>query len=139
MDNVQELTMEQQIAQCDAIEKENYEKIGRIYYAENCENELVESEYAPLFATIKECIAIKLNIEFKALAAKGLRKCDSCKKTITIDSIFCNQCGYKLPELPEELLPKKEEQTVPSACSLCGMEIKSDAMFCPYCGGKRAE
>ena len=139
MDNVQDLTMEQQIAQCDALEKETYEKIGRLYYAENCDNELIENEYAQLFAAIKDSIATKLNIELKSLVAQGLRKCDSCKKTITIDSIFCNQCGYKLPELPEDILPKQEEKPVSSNCSLCGMEIKSDAMFCPYCGGKRAE
>lgn len=49
-------------------------------------------------------------------------KCEKCGNEIADNSVFCDNCGNKLPEQQKKF------------CGNCGVEINNDAEFCGNCG-----
>lgn len=67
--------------------------------------------------------------------------CPNCGKKTASDSIFCIECGERLPEnLPQIKYPAPAQQDAPTAvkpvktCPKCGTTIDADMQFCSECG-----
>lgn len=116
--------------------KEIYEKLGRSYYEDHFEDDVINEHYADFFLQIEILKKERNTLEVKKLAKKGLRRCEVCQQIITIDSAFCNKCGAKLEELPQEIFDGQVEE-VKRNCRVCGQELENGDAFCPYCGNKQ--
>ena len=113
-----------------------YEEIGKRFYEENKGRVEYGSSYSELFETVEVVNEKRILLEKRTLAYRGMRRCENCQQIITIDSVFCNKCGAKLEELPEEVL-KKEESVGKKRCGVCGYELEQGDAFCPNCGNKQ--
>ena len=103
-------------------------QIGEKYIEENSKKDMTGTPYEALFnqyKTIQEQTEHTLKMQ---LAARGLRKCDSCGAQLPINSAFCNQCGAKLDVLETELVKTSK------VCPSCGAKLDDDAAFCGSCG-----
>lgn len=118
---------------------EIYEEMGKAVYNVYKAGEDVGKEFT------KECKKIdKLNEEInemnkKILYNEGLRKCESCGETISLDSKFCTNCGEKQKAVKikeEKKVVKKEEVEVEKVCPECGEVCETTAKFCNKCGHK---
>lgn len=114
-----------------------FEELGRRYYGENTNKELEEGIYQDLFIKIDDIYNEKNRLEAKVLAKQGKRKCRKCQTLVILESRFCNMCGEKLEELPEDVVVF-DESVKEKVCSKCGTKLESDAIFCPNCGQKNA-
>ncbi len=86
---------------------ENKSKIEDIYLSigESAYNEFATGEKTTnIEEKCKEVSALKeenLKMEAEILSIKDIKKCISCGEKISKDSIFCNKCGTKQPEIVE--------------------------------------
>ena len=62
------------------------------------------------------------------------KQCPACGNVLPDDAIFCDQCGNKLPVVPENKSAAEEE---PLYCRFCGTKFSADAKFCLKCGAPR--
>ena len=53
--------------------------------------------------------------------------CNKCRKVNSDESMFCEECGHKLGEIPREY------------CNTCGKMNMQDMKFCGECGTKLGE
>jgi len=78
-------------------------------------------QMAGAFTNIAQGVGVQSNITPKtnqpAAEQSGI-VCPNCKKILTIDSIFCSQCGTKM------------EVT----CPTCANKLSADSIFCNKCG-----
>lgn len=107
-----------------------YLNIGRIYAANNPAQQAQGTPYEEDIAEIEKVTQDMEYWEKRKLALQGLRKCEKCGNILTADSVFCNQCGEKMPPLFESVA---DGQPV---CSKCGAPYDEDAVFCIHCGSK---
>lgn len=112
-----------------------YEKLGKCFYEKNTDAN-IKAEYQEEFEQIERLLEEKRTVEIKMLARQGKRKCTSCSNILILESRFCNMCGEKLEEIPEELLKDPVAVLPPSRCSSCGELLDEDAVFCSSCGKK---
>ena len=71
---------------------------------------------------------------------KGLRVCDNCNDTISIESTFCKNCGSK--QKPVKLKKDKKdkenekdkEESKEKICPQCGLVCEAKSKFCTKCG-----
>ncbi len=82
----------------------------------------------------------KLNTEIKdmnkkILFNKKLRTCEKCGKVISLESVFCSDCGTKQKpvKIKEEAKEKKEEKHE-EVCPQCGTISDIDSKYCSKCG-----
>ena len=73
-----------------------YNKIGKIYF--NNYSELDCPELKELCASIVEANAKIEDLKKEINLIKGLTTCPQCKKDVSVDAIFCGNCGAKLKE-----------------------------------------
>ncbi len=130
--NIRENDFDSHLAKLKEQEKEICEQIGMIFAQEKSLEEVRETPYEEKLIQLKKISQNQELTEKRKLASQGLRKCESCGNVIVLDSIFCNKCGEKLPELfPEE--------TGKLICAKCGMEYEEGNAFCAGCGAKLTE
>ncbi|MCX8074038.1 MAG: zinc ribbon domain-containing protein [Clostridia bacterium] len=94
----------------------------------------------------KECKKIdKLKEEIedmnkKVLYNKNLRKCSNCSYVISLDSVFCYNCGSKQKPIrlkeEKEVVETKKEVPREKVCPQCGLISDFDVKFCTKCGYK---
>ncbi len=113
-----------------------YEKIGRKYYEEHVNADVIDEQYVDFFLQIERLTKERNHLEIKKLAQKGIRRCEACQQLITIDSVFCNKCGAKLEELPQEIFQEQVAEEKRN-CRVCGRKLEKGDVFCPYCGNKQ--
>ncbi len=111
-----------------------YEQLGKLYYEKNV-NGNVPEEYRAAFDKITRVHEEKSMLEVKMLAKQGKRKCDSCFKTIPLESKFCNMCGNKLEPMPEDILAAPKVNVL-RTCTKCGVRLDDEAVFCTNCGAR---
>lgn len=118
-----------------------YESMGITIYENYKKGEDVGKSFT------KECKKIdKLNKEIeelnkKILFNKGLRECENCDEKISIDAIFCPNCGekqkpVKIKETKKVDKEEKEEVVKEQVCPQCGKIEPPDSRFCTKCGYK---
>lgn len=75
------------------------------------------------------------DMEKKILYNKKLRVCETCGKTISLESVFCSGCGAKQKAIKfkDEKKDKKEE-IHEIVCPQCGTISEFDSKFCSKCG-----
>ena len=115
-----------------------YGEIGKKFYEENKDARLQESMYQELVNSVTAMYKEQNVIEKKILALQDLRKCAKCGNVLSLDSVFCNKCGARLDELPQEIFGGNAEQTMQTnpICAACGAPLENDAVFCSVCGAK---
>lgn len=118
---------DEQIAETERKISEQLVALGAVY-CEKHRDDYTE-EYMPFMEAIKELEKEKDILEKNKLVAQGLRLCEHCLQTITVDSAFCNKCGSKLEPL---VLSGAEGKF----CQSCGASLDEGDMFCASCGGK---
>lgn len=68
------------------------------------------------------------------------KKCPSCSKTISIDSVFCIHCGSDLRPYLASCAPLEKTEPLPQdeqiTCSYCQKTSPHDSNFCVHCGKK---
>ena len=71
----------------------------------------------------------------KILFNKKLRTCENCGKVISLESVFCSDCGTKQKpvKIKEEAKEKKEEKHE-EVCPQCGTISDIDSKYCSKCG-----
>jgi len=107
-----------------------YEKIGRAYYKaqKNAEDHTDEMNAAVLEAdTIKAEIA-EMKIELAKL--QGCTICPVCSAQISDKSVFCPQCGVKLPEKEEPAEPAEEAECACESKCECGEDAAEQECDC---------
>lgn len=115
-----------------------YGEIGKKFYEENKDARLQGSMYQELVNSVTAMYKEQNVIEKKILALQDLRKCAKCGNVLSLDSVFCNKCGARLEELPQEIFGGNAEQTMQTnpICAACGAPLENDAVFCSVCGAK---
>lgn len=121
---------EEQLREMKAEKVRIIRQIGEMFVSENNNKDMSNTSYAELFDQLKNNSTKTILIESQQLASKGLRKCDSCGAELPIDSMFCNKCGAKQPELETEILSASKK------CPNCGADIEGGDAFCLKCGHK---
>ena len=117
-----------------------YEGLGKTVYESYKSGEDVGKVFT------KECKKVdKLYEEIEEMATKilynkGLRLCQECGSTISLESAYCENCGQKqknvkIKKEKEQEAPKKEESKE-KICSQCGLVCSPKAKFCSKCGYK---
>lgn len=115
-----------------------FNEIGKKFYEDNKENRLSGSMYQELVDSVTAMYEEQYMIEKKILALQDMRKCTECGNILSLDSVFCNKCGARLEELPQEIFGGNAEQTMQTSpiCAVCGAPLENDAVFCSVCGAK---
>ena len=143
--------------------KENFTKLGNVYYERHQDDESAEfselcKEISMQYAEIEQMNQKIINL---MLSEEEAVICPNCGSKNEKDSLFCGECGYKLPQehiCPEcgaeveegdkfcrscgfrlevqEEEPVQEEESQPAVCKNCGEPLEEDAIFCIYCGTK---
>lgn len=104
-------------------------KIGAIFVEKNDLESVAGTEYEGLLLQLDQGAKEAETLNKRILAAQGLRKCEKCGNTISLDSAFCSKCGEKLEPLFTEEVNK-------DTCSNCGASLERGASFCAVCGTK---
>ena len=81
-----------------------------------------------LMSEIEERIAEVKSLEKKLAALRGEKICTACGTKNTSESLYCNKCGSKLPEMEKET---SDEETAAAedeseTCCGCGCDTKSE-------------
>lgn len=104
--------------------RENFTKLGNVYYERHLEDE--EAEFSELCKKISmqyaEIEQMNQKIKLLTLPEEEAVICPNCGSKNEKDSLFCGECGYKLPK----------EHTCPE----CGAEVEEGDRFCRSCGHK---
>lgn len=133
---------------------EVFTKIGEMYF-EDLKSGLIPSKYHENFNAASDISRKIQEIDDAELAEQGLKRCPICKKTVVLDSVFCNYCGTKFAEekaeeVEDDAVPVDYEKTVfvgeeemsnsfhstGKVCTNCGAKLEPDALFCVECGTK---
>ncbi len=61
---------------------------------------------------------------------KKIRICPHCGSVSSDNSVFCLECGEKLPHRTLFDRYKQNHRN----CSNCGTVLTSDSLYCPHCG-----
>lgn len=107
-----------------------YFEIGQNYYERHKDDP--EAEELERIAAVNSTIE-KLTIcreQIKTL--KGVEKCPSCGADVAQGSMFCNNCGTKMPPAAMKTAPKAQG----NACPTCGAVVPEGNLFCNSCGTK---
>lgn len=119
--------------------EEIYQNIGKTVYDMYAKGEDVGKVFT------KECKnvdKIKSEIEEmnqKVMYNKKLRVCGNCSEVISIDSVFCSNCGHKqkvIKEKKEEVKKDNVKESDTKVCPTCGLVSDKDTKFCAKCGYK---
>ncbi len=109
-------------------------RLGKEYYeAVSKKGIQAPADYREIFNDIDNVKKEILAQENALLAKEGKKKCLNCGEIITIESRFCNMCGFpcksekKKTEI-HNMVPKKR------TCIKCGLALDDDADFCTNCG-----
>ena len=125
------------IADKEADIEKIYEEIGKTVYDSYLAGEDVGKVFTKEAKKIDKISNEIEEMKKKILFNKGLRTCENCGETISIESTFCQSCGAK--QKPVKIkLEKKEEQKKDEpkekVCSQCGLVCDAKAKFCSKCG-----
>ena len=118
-----------------------YESMGMTIYEKYQEGKDVGKDFS------KECKKIdKLNKDInelnkKILFNKGLRVCEKCEETISVNATFCSNCGQKqkpvkIKDDKKSTKAQKEEVLKERVCPQCGKIEPPETRFCTKCGYK---
>ncbi len=132
------------IAEKERILKEGYEELGKAYYDLHGDDENADGQES--FKKIREAAEEIGALKAKIYKVKGVKGCPCCGRENPLDAVFCNQCGAKLPEEPEEEAAEEvcdaaeeaccaAEEAADEACSAAAEEVKE----CCDAAGETAE
>lgn len=157
--------IKQQIEEEQQEIKENFTKLGTVYYERHKEDE--SSEFSELCKEISgqyeeiEHMNQRI-IELTTIPDEEAKICPNCGSKNEKDSLFCGECGHKLPDehscpqcgahieegdkfcrscgckLEAEETEIQEETPQPKVCKNCGKPLEEGAAFCIYCGTKNS-
>ena len=168
IENAEELVnaIKDQITAKEKEIQENFTKLGEAYYVKYAKDP--ERDFSELCQEIKVQYQEinQMDQQILDLTLEDPKICPQCGTKNAKDSLFCGECGCKLPEEEEEqdenvcpncgsLLhegdrfcrscgtkvsePEQEiqpAQPAPKHCKNCGELLEEDAIFCIYCGTK---
>lgn len=120
-----------QIQQCEMEREKEFTRLGKIFYGISSNAEAVNLTQEPvssLMASISQCNTNieKLRLEINRI--KNIKKCTTCGRECSSDSMFCANCGSKLIQ--------ENNIGMSNHCSNCGTELSEDDVFCFNCGNK---
>ena len=112
-----------------------YQKIGELYY-HDCKD-AAQGDFLVWCQQITESKNRVAEWKSRLQTIKGVSICPNCHSEVPVNSVFCNNCGAKMPQATVQT----EDQTVKSGkiCKNCGMPIPEGHVFCTNCGTKVEE
>lgn len=117
----------------EARKKNCYFEIGRLYYNSYKQGIAApENEALQLYRQIDGFQQQIQQYAEQLQLLKGVVLCPNCQGEVPIDSMFCGQCGTKMP--PRNM---NNQGVQPHAfCNNCGTPIEEGQCFCTVCGKK---
>ena len=117
-------TLKEQIEKNKEEIQSQYTDLGIAYYRIHGNDETAEfqnicQEIASKYRAIEQMKQEILNL---TLTEENAKICPECGSKNEKDSVFCGECGCKLPE--------------ENVCPNCGAQVDEGAKFCIYCGTK---
>lgn len=116
--------------------KKMFMQIGLKYY-ENYRDDSHE-ELLPLCNVVDESNRVIDMCKKQVNYILGIQLCPSCGAKLSLDSLFCNKCGFNLneeeKEESEEIKEISDKEII--KCRECGSEILDDSVYCANCGAK---
>ena len=166
IENTEELvnTIKDQITAKEKEIQDNFTKLGEVYYVKYAKDP--DGDFSELCQEIETQYQEINQMEQKILdlTLEDPKICPQCGTKNAKDSLFCGECGCKLPEEDEDknenvcpncggLLqegdkfcrscgtkiadqPTQPEEPQQRHCKNCGELLEEDAIFCIYCGTK---
>lgn len=118
-------TVKSNITEQKKIIRRTYASIGEQYYKDHIS--LGEHEYEVEFEIIGEANAKLKELYEELNSLKKVRVCPECGANVAMDSVFCNKCGTKLPEVQEpadvcDAEEARSEDDVEVESVICGQE-----------------
>lgn len=110
-----------------------YQLLGKTYYEANKDNP--NADYGDLLLSIKDAYTRIEALREQLRTVTGMRNCPQCGGEVANNSLFCNACGAKMPEVAAA--PAAAPQG--NSCPQCGNIVSFGASFCNICGSKLPE
>ena len=117
---------------------EIYAQMGKAVYDSYKEGEDVGKAFTKESKAIDKKIAEIDEMNKKILYNKSLRICHECNEVISIENVYCPNCGtkqktikFKEDKKENKEEAKKEENKV---CAQCGTVCEPKSKFCTKCG-----
>lgn len=92
-------TVKSNITEQKKVIRKAYASIGEQYYKEHVD--AGQHEYEVEFEIIGEANARLKELYVELNSLKKVRVCPDCGTDVSVESVYCNRCGTKLPETPE--------------------------------------
>ena len=124
-----------QLKNCEDSLREYYREIGKAYYEKT--KDAPEEDMIPFFNKVKEAEEAIDHLEASIRRAKGTKICQNCKTEVSLDTVFCPNCGSKVDDVPVD--NTVTEAVLGKKCAKCGADMKPGAAFCVSCGAKVEE
>jgi len=99
-----------------------YQQIGREYVKLHAED--FEEPFGVYMQQMAEIRSALDALSLQKQLILGNETCPECGNRLPPDSVYCNKCGIKLPDLPYDNYDK---------CR-CGAYVEKDKDVCPICG-----
>lgn len=109
-----------------------YQKIGELYY--HCFKDVAEGDFLVWCQQIAESKNKVVVWKDQLQNLKGVVLCPNCNAGVPINSVFCNNCGEKLPQ--KSMQPDNQGIQSGKICKNCGQIIPEGHLFCTNCGAK---
>ena len=130
IENTEELvnTIKGQIADKEKEIQENFTKLGEVYYVKYAKDP--DGDFSELCQEIENQYQEinQMEQQILDLTLEDPKICPQCGTKNAKDSLFCGECGCKLPEEKEE-----QEENI---CPNCGGTLRKGDRFCRSCGAK---
>lgn len=130
IENTEELvnTIKGQIADKEKEIQENFTKLGEVYYVKYAKDP--DGDFSELCQEIENQYQEinQMEQQILDLTLEDPKICPQCGTKNAKDSLFCGECGCKLPEEKEE-----QEENI---CPNCGGTLREGDRFCRSCGAK---
>lgn len=135
---IEDAKMKMEISDKEEEIQELYIEMGKTVYDAYKSGDDVGEAFAKVCKKVDKKLAEIDEKKKIILYNKGYRVCEKCRETITLESVFCQNCGakqkpVKLKKGKKEKEEEKEEMK-DKVCPQCGFVCEAKSKFCLKCG-----